>query len=522
MSLNIPTTKESFEQFLAVFESNLGQTAPILPRAFLRVLAGTESGMATQLFKYLAERAIQTLALTATGSDLDTIGINYGVVRKAAVAAQLRISQPANNGTIIPVTIDYTGDSNGVRYIPLAQAVAAGGVAIVDVQADKVGTAGNLTTGDTLTIGTQVAGITSTTADYVSTLQLGVDKETDENYRRRVLAEIRTVGGGSNGVDYRAWAEASDGVSRAFPFSGAPVGPTFKFKDGDCELVSTIYWSDGNDAIVTKDITSPQSGSQSLKITYNGTNEPYAFQSFLTENREYTIEGYGKGDGTFPVEIRDSGGQVIWTSTASATWQQYSVTFVATGIRLELYSLATAAGSGNFDSMEIFADNSLPGDRVVYIEADSTIDPDGIAPQSLLDSVRTNINIDPVTGQSRPALGTTDEFLFVETIIRNAFDVEVNGLVVEESKETDAKNAVTLGVEDYLESVFPFVEGADSEIDRNDTISALTLGQAVQEILDGFGATAQEVRFKKSGGSFVTLYNVAENELAKRGTLSFG
>ena len=73
---------------------------------------------------------------------------------------------------------------------------------------------------------------------------------------------------------------------------------------------------------------------------------------------------------------------------------------------------------------------SSPPDRTVYIEADTTIDPDGIAPQALLDEVRATITTDPVTGLARQPLGLTDSTLFVESISRTEFFVGISHLFV--------------------------------------------------------------------------------------------
>ena len=132
MSLTIPTTKELKEQNLANLESNINQTSPLADKAFLRVLAAMEALQNTPLYKYAVERSLQNLALTASGDDLDKIGSEYGVNRKPAEAAQLEIDLPATDGTIIPATTSFIGDSNGERYYPDASATASGGSAIID------------------------------------------------------------------------------------------------------------------------------------------------------------------------------------------------------------------------------------------------------------------------------------------------------------------------------------------------------------------------------------------------------
>ena len=222
MALDIPTTEELRQQYLANIEAEINQTTPLTKKAFNRVLASTEALTQTGLFKFGADRALQNLALTATGDDLDSIGNNYGVNRKPAEAAVLDISLPAQDGTIIPATTPFIAELNGLRYFPAASATAAAGVALLTVTCEITGVIGNLQVGDILNIGTQVAGAT-TQATVLAVVNTGADKETDDAYRIRILDEIRTVGGGGNAADYRRWAQEVAGVARAYPYSGRPL-----------------------------------------------------------------------------------------------------------------------------------------------------------------------------------------------------------------------------------------------------------------------------------------------------------
>lgn len=523
MPVVIPTTSEIAAQNVANFEASLGQSVPLNDKAFYRVLSAIEAGLSTANYKHAVDRIAQTLALTATGDDLDRIGSNYGVERKSAIAAVIEINQPAANGTSIPVSLDYVGDSNGIRYINNATVVAGGGLgADLECTCEIPGADGNLTAGDTLTIGRQIAGITSTTATFTTAVTEGVDRESDEVYRRRVLQEIRTVGGGGNAVDYRTWSEAVTEVFRTFPFSGAPVAPTHKLKDGDMEELAASYWTAGNDATLSKSVSSPQSGLRSLLITYNGTNLPYAYQYSLEVNRDYRLRGYARGDTVAAPSLQD-GSTVLWTGTTSATWQPFDVTFTASSTQLNLYSDAVnpAGGAVNFDTMTLDVQDSLPGDRVVYVEVLPAVDADGIPDQTHLDDVRTALTTDPLTSQARMVLGTTDEKLFVEPIIRSSFDVEITGLVVDATQETALKTSLDTGVDEYLRSVAPFVTGVDSAIDRNDEITGIKLSEVIQDILAAYGATADVITFEITGGSPVTRYTLDENETAKLGTITY-
>jgi uncharacterized phage protein gp47/JayE len=231
MPLTIPTTQELVEQYVALFESKLNQNIPLADKAFVRVLAVAEATLDTVLYKFGQERSIQNLALTATEDDLDKIGINYKVYRKPAESWKGKIEGSALEGTIIPVNIDFVSDSIGERYTPDASATAdADDEVIVTVTARNPGVNANLEvlagpdTPETMTIGRQIGGLISSTFEVVEVLNVGADRESDDDYRRRVLNEIRTVGGGGNSADYRTWAEEVAGVKRAYPYAGKPVG----------------------------------------------------------------------------------------------------------------------------------------------------------------------------------------------------------------------------------------------------------------------------------------------------------
>lgn len=221
MAYKIPTTQELSDAHLARLEGILGQDSPINDKAFLRVLAATEAGLDIGHYKYAADAALQSFALTATNEGLDRIGLDNNTPRKQAQSAIFTATLPATTGTTIPATADFIGDANGIRYRPEAAVVAVAGVATLSLRCTETGVAGNLEVSDTLSISSQIAGA-ETVATITVVDQLGVDKETDSEYRPRVLFAQRAVTGGGNATDHKIWAEAVTGVRRAFPYSGRP------------------------------------------------------------------------------------------------------------------------------------------------------------------------------------------------------------------------------------------------------------------------------------------------------------
>lgn len=246
MAYKIPTTQNLFDAHLARLETAIGQDAPSNEKAFLKVLAGTEAGQDIGLYKYAADAAKQNLALSATADGLDRIGNDNGVPRKQAVTCILAADLNALTGTLIPINTEFTGDMNGLRYKTEADVTAAAGVAAISLRCTDPGTDGNLEIADTLSITAQIAGA-ETVAEVTAVTQTGIDEESDSDYRPRVLFAQRAITGGANATDHKIWAEAVEGIVRAFPYAGRPpaLGASFP---GDrtvyCECTTSID-SDG-------------------------------------------------------------------------------------------------------------------------------------------------------------------------------------------------------------------------------------------------------------------------------------
>lgn len=388
MPLPTTTTEEKAAQNLAFLESNLNQESPLNDKSLLRTLAAMSALNDTSFEKFAAERALQNFAITATGDDLDIIGDEFKTPRKQAEATVLTASLPAADLTVIPIGTDFIGDANGFKYFSDAESTASSGAALISMTADTAGTDGNLVAGqDTLTLGTQIPGAEST-ATVVSIDNTGTAKETDESYRPRVLAAIRSTFGGANSADYRVWAEQVSGVRRAYPFGGKP-----------------------------------------------------------------------------------------------------------------------------FDSGQ----DSFPGDRTVYIESETSVDPDGIAPQSLLDEARASMNADPVTGVARPPLGITNQTLSVQSIIRTSFFIEIRNLEVNPDIEAQVKSDIESALTLYFANITMFVEGLDLPQNRNDTVTDLSVSEVVQNVLRSSGANASGVGFGLTPGIFEATYSLNPGELAKLG-----
>lgn len=221
MAFPVKQLSERAQIFLTTLESNINQESPLNDESFLQVMAGMLALSEASIDRLVLDRAREALAATASLDGLKILGLPYGVIYKEAQSAVLDIELPATNGTIIPDTVIFTGDDNGIRYFPDNPATAAGGVAALKVTAETPGANGNLDDDKTLTIDRQIAGA-ETIASVVATDTLGTKAENEQLFQRRVFNAIRRKAGGGNKADIREWGEAVPGVAAIYPYTGRP------------------------------------------------------------------------------------------------------------------------------------------------------------------------------------------------------------------------------------------------------------------------------------------------------------
>lgn len=202
-----------------------------------------------------------------------------------------------------------------------------------------------------------------------------------------------------------------------------------------------------------------------------------------------------------------------------------------------LFAMRATTGGSNATDFKIWAEGvegvlrafpfagkptgtSYPGDRTVYVECDSTIDPDGVPPTGLLDDVRAALNNDPVTGRSRQVLGLTDATLYVEPITRSAVAVQVTNLTTPVGQDATVKAALSDALDAYFSSLVTYVEGVDLVQDRNDQITTLSLGQVLQDVLKALASSADGATFTVAATPYDS-YQLSAGELTKTGAITY-
>jgi hypothetical protein len=217
------TLAELTAQNLSVIERHLNTQTPLSDKAFNRVLAVTLAIVERQMYAYLADRAMAVNTVTARGTDLDDRAEGYGVYRNVAQKWIGSIDFPMMDGGALLMGTVFVSDA-GMKYTVQADAYAdAGGIHEARIAANEVGSSANLSVGDRLTIQTPVSGA-GMDAVVAEVLSMGVEGETDEEFRKKILSVQRNDTSEGTAGAARSWAEAVDGVARAYPYSGRPAG----------------------------------------------------------------------------------------------------------------------------------------------------------------------------------------------------------------------------------------------------------------------------------------------------------
>jgi uncharacterized phage protein gp47/JayE len=189
-------------------------SAPMVPNSVLRVLADGNAGLAYLVLLYIDWLARQLLPDTAETEWLDRhaqIWIPPG--RKPGTFASGSGTVTGINGTIVPAGTQLSSQP-GTLYETTEQVWIDVVATPVAIRAVDPGIAGNLDPGATLATVTAVPGLDGLVT--IVTMTGGVDPETDDELRARVLFRIQEPPMGGDADDYVAWALAVPGVTRAW------------------------------------------------------------------------------------------------------------------------------------------------------------------------------------------------------------------------------------------------------------------------------------------------------------------
>lgn len=138
------------------------------------------------------------------------------------------------------------------------------------------------------------------------------------------------------------------------------IRPGELLQDNNMEKVSTVDWTALNSSTITKETTSPHGGSQVLRISRNGVNNPGTRQNILLIGKKYRITGFMRSDGSATPSVVLGG--TTFPGSTSTSWQAFDLTALATLDRVDL-NVTTSTGTqyAEFDDISVTEINPLVG-----------------------------------------------------------------------------------------------------------------------------------------------------------------
>ena len=240
MATQTPTTQELSAAIVGQIEAQIGQTVPLLPKAFIRVLAKVLAAVFITLYKYIGFIGLQLFVRTASGAATVINGktitpliewgrlIGIGDPLKAT-AAELTIDVTVENQVgNLPSGSQLLGEINGVTYLTVGAVLLNAPVVSVSVRAvadpngsGGVGEIGNLDPGAVLNFANPLANVARATVVTAQTIT-GADAETIDSYRQRVIDRFQRRPQGGAYADYAIWGEEVAGIANVYPYTGQP------------------------------------------------------------------------------------------------------------------------------------------------------------------------------------------------------------------------------------------------------------------------------------------------------------
>jgi uncharacterized phage protein gp47/JayE len=171
--------------------------------------------------------------------------------------------------------------------------------------------------------------------------------------------------------------------------------------------------------------------------------------------------------------------------------------------------------TGNKDYLQTGTGTIKPVNKTIFVEADSSIDPDGVAPQALLDTVRSYIRFDPDTTRANEALtGDINDLMEIASIFNSTFFVVITNLDVSGDVEAQVKADIESNLKIYFRTIRPFILGLDFVEDRNDRIDVPGISSIVTDVVRASGGSFKSLTFNQGAGT-LEEYFLTVGELVK-------
>lgn len=214
MSWTRPTLAQLQSRIAADLSGQLLDGGSLLSRSVLKVMATVWAGACHLMYGFLLWAFKQCFMDVCEAEFLERWARIWGVTRKAGAYAAGPVLVQGREGSVIP-TGSLWRDARGLLYSSQQDStVGDNGTGSVPLRAIEQGAVGNVEATSSLQLVSPLVGVNM--EGSAGTITGGLDPESDELLRVRMLAKVQAPPHGGKASDYVQWALAVDGVTRAW------------------------------------------------------------------------------------------------------------------------------------------------------------------------------------------------------------------------------------------------------------------------------------------------------------------
>lgn len=179
----------------------------------LNALSETVVGASNELYGYLDWIARQTNVLDCDNEQLDKFGQIWGVARNESTYASGFITVTGTTGAQIPQFSALSSDAGG-QYITTAGATIYPVMSAIAVKSTLPGSKYNILGGENIALAAAISGVNASVS--VVNIGGGLDRESDDSYRKRILHRIAHPPAGGSKTEWEEWTREYTGITRVW------------------------------------------------------------------------------------------------------------------------------------------------------------------------------------------------------------------------------------------------------------------------------------------------------------------
>lgn len=231
MAYENKTVDYVYDLLINSFQEKFDNKLRLLPKSFVVVLSKVLAGIFIINYKLCGWFYLQLFPDTASFDEVNVMG--HSVRPLVKLGMLFGVGEPTsgqswegiatvtvvNEGHTIMMGTQLKSDRTGLVYVTSETVTTEGESVEVSVYCSQSGSIGNLSEGDELKFVSPLGFVEQTTV-VADTTRSGIDDETEEHYRSRVVNRYSSQPQGGALSDYRIWAFDAKGVLQTYPYNG--------------------------------------------------------------------------------------------------------------------------------------------------------------------------------------------------------------------------------------------------------------------------------------------------------------